>query len=52
MDADLDSQFSYLLDPKNRKEIDEIRKNGQTFGIENLSSKQLIEEFIELIKYA
>ena len=50
MEADLDSQFSYLLDPKNRNEVDEIRKNGQKFGIENLSSKQLIEEFIKLIK--
>ena len=50
MEADLDSQFSYLLDPKNRKEVDEIRNNGQKFGIENLSSKQLIEEFIKLIE--
>ena len=43
-------QLKYILDPKNRNEIDQIRKNGQKFCQENLTVDFMYNKFIDILK--
>lgn len=43
-------ELKYILDPKNRNKIDEIRKNGQKFCQENLNVDFMYNKFIDILK--
>jgi hypothetical protein len=48
-DNKIQEKIDFILDEKNRKFIDNIRKNGQDHGINNLNSKKKYEILKELI---
>jgi hypothetical protein len=48
-DGDIQKQLDYIVDEKNRKEIDEIRYCGWRHGIEKLNSYNKFLEFDKLI---
>ena len=48
--SDIQSQIDYIIDIKNRKQIDEIRFAGWTHGKDNLNSLNKFNEFNNLIK--
>ena len=48
-DKKIQDKIDFILNPKNRKFIDKVRKTGQDHGIKNLNSKKKYEELKNII---